>query len=331
MFRDPFVWKVDDGWRMAVGAGYARRAVSDPAVQRRRTCTNGPVSATSPACPDRRATDPKRVMRGNAPRFLSWPAAASPSWAPGAKLRGPNTRAVIGRSGSRPDSPRRSRDELLRRLGVEGQPVRPADVRLDNRGPGAGPMARSGMGRSAIAAAAGVVGRRQHGSVGAGADLARTTGRRRGTSRWRHRRCPMRNRCADGPPARVRLHFGEAEHLDVVLDADANSLTVDRTTASTDPGAHGGTATAKTHSTTRRSPGRANLHRRLDHRGVHQRRSGPDHTRVPGQSATVAHRGARRVHSLDAGRRRAIPGSSSATDRPAQSRTHTMRLITDSV
>jgi beta-fructofuranosidase len=43
----------------------------------------------------------------------------------------------------------------------------------------------------------------------------------------------------------VRFHFGEAEYLDVVCDADANSLTVDRTSASTDPGVHGGTATAK--------------------------------------------------------------------------------------
>ena len=45
-------------------------------------------------------------------------------------------------------------------------------------------------------------------------------------------------------PARVRVHFGRAEHLDIVLQADQNSLTVDRTAASTDPHAHRGTATA---------------------------------------------------------------------------------------
>ena len=45
-------------------------------------------------------------------------------------------------------------------------------------------------------------------------------------------------------PAHVRLCFGATEHLDVVLEAEANILTVDRTAASTDPAAHGGTATA---------------------------------------------------------------------------------------
>jgi beta-fructofuranosidase len=45
-------------------------------------------------------------------------------------------------------------------------------------------------------------------------------------------------------PAHVRLCFSATEHLDVVLEAEANILTVDRTAASTDPAAHGGTATA---------------------------------------------------------------------------------------
>lgn len=46
------------------------------------------------------------------------------------------------------------------------------------------------------------------------------------------------------PSGQVRLHFSEAEYLDVTCDLGANSVSVDRTRASADAAAHGGVAIA---------------------------------------------------------------------------------------
>jgi beta-fructofuranosidase len=55
---------------------------------------------------------------------------------------------------------------------------------------------------------------------------------------------PQSEIVAPTAPARLRLRFGETEHAEVVLDAEADTLTIDRTNASADLAASGEAVTA---------------------------------------------------------------------------------------
>ena len=199
MFRDPFVWqgrgRLADGRRGRL----RRRPFRDPAVRLRGSARMGQSRRPRQPAPTGRSTDPRRAMRGNAPRFLTWPAARVAIVGTWSQVRGSEQRAVTRGRGADPTHRGRSRDELLRRLGVAREPIRAAHVRLDHRRPRAGPMGRGGLGRSTLAAPASLVRRRQHGSIGAGTERRRTAGRYRGTGQRRTHRCTMRDRRADCP------------------------------------------------------------------------------------------------------------------------------------
>ena len=243
MFRDPFVWSVEGGWRMAVGAGYVdgRSAIR---LYGRRTCANGPVSATSQACPDSTATDPRPATRGNAPRFSTWPAARSPSWAHGARPEGPNsvlslvvgepTRLAVVDHGTNFYAASALRESQFGPLMfgwiTEG--------REQDRWPEAGWAGALSLPRQVwlgaddtvrSAPVPSVAGLR----VGAAAPAERRTHRRT----MRDRRADCAGPCAACASARRNISTWSSKR-------SANTLTVDRTAASTDPAAHGGTATA---------------------------------------------------------------------------------------
>ena len=220
MFRDPFVWKVDEGWRMVVGAGYGdgRSAIRlyasadlhewvrlDDLASLPRQEGDGPETGDAWECPQ--ILD----LAGHSVAIVG-------TWS---QVRGVNSVLSLRRRGADPCERCRPRYELLRRLGVAGQPIRPAHVRLGHRRP------RSKSDGAEVGWAGALSLPRQ---VWLGAD---NTVRSAPVPTVRELRVGPAAP-ADGAalgaqfeivvptaPAHVRLRFGSAEHLDVVLEAEA--------------------------------------------------------------------------------------------------------------
>ena len=242
MFRDPFVWKVDDGWRMVVGAGYSdgRSAMRhyasadlhewtrlDDLASLPRQEGDGPETGDAWECPQILDLDGRSIAVVG-----TWSEAKGVnrvlSLVVGEPTRlslidhGPNFYAASALRDS-PFGPLifgwitegRHKDRW-REAGWAGALSLPRQVWLaaDNTLRSAPVPSVAGLRVSSVAPAGEAM-------VGAQCEIIVPTA-----------------------SAHVRLHFGEAEHLDVTLHSDTNSVTVDRTTASTDPDAHGGTATA---------------------------------------------------------------------------------------
>ena len=243
MFRDPFVWEVEDGWRMAVGAGYGdgRAAIRLYASADLREWTSLGDYASLPRQHD---DGPSTGDAWECPQILELAGHSVAIVATWGQVAGANnvlsfvvgepTRLSVVDHGTNFYAPSALRDSrfgpLLFGWVTEGRPMArwteagwagalslPRQVWL-----GADNTLRSAPVPSVAGLRIGNVAPAADAMVGAQCEIVVPT--------------------ASG---RVRLHFGEAEHLDLNFNADANSLTVDRTTASTDSDAHGGTATAQ--------------------------------------------------------------------------------------
>ncbi len=202
MFRDPFVWKVKEGWRMVVGAGYGdgRSAIRlyasadlhewvrlDDLASLPRQEGDGPETGDAWECPQ--ILD----LAGHSIAIVG-------TWS---QVRGVNsvlsfvveepTRVSVVDHGTNFYAASALRDSrfgpLIFGWVTEGR----EEVR----------WRRSWLGRSTFAAAAGVAGRRQHCPVGAGADRPRTTGRYGSTGGRRRSRRPVRDRRAHRPCPRA--------------------------------------------------------------------------------------------------------------------------------
>jgi beta-fructofuranosidase len=243
MFRDPFVWRVEDGWRMAVGAGYGdgRSAIRLYAsADLLEWASLGDLGSLA----RQHGEGPETGEAWECPQIL--------------QLAG-RTVAIVG-TWSRATGP----NAVL--SFVVGEPTRLAVVDHGTNFYAASALRDSRFGpllfgwvtegreeaRWAQAGWAGALSLPRHVWLGAddtvrSAPIPSVTGLRVGSA------APAAGAVVGAQceivvptaPASLRLCFGATEHLDVVLESDANTLTVDRTAASTDPAAHGGSATAR--------------------------------------------------------------------------------------
>jgi beta-fructofuranosidase len=242
MFRDPFVWSVEDGWRMAVGAGYrdGRSAIrlyrsSDlrqwsslgDLASRAQQADDGPEASEAWECPQVLELADRTVAI-----FGSWSEAGGPNTVLSLVVGEPAQLAVVDH-GTNFYAPSALRDSRFGPLvfgwvtegreegrwieaGWAGALSLPRQVWLgaDNSVRSAPIPSVTGLRAGAPAPVAGA-------RVGAQCEIVVPTA-----------------------PACVRLRFSPTEHFDVVLDSEANALTVDRNAASTDPASHGGEAVA---------------------------------------------------------------------------------------
>lgn len=242
MFRDPFVWKVDDGWRMVVGSGYAdgRSAVRlyasadlhtwerlDDLASLPRQDGDGPAVGEAWECPqvldlDGRCTavvgtwseaggvNSVLSLVVGEPTRLSVVDHGTNFYAASALRDSPFGPVLFGwitegRSPSR-----------WQEAGWAGALTLPRQVWL-------------GTDSTLRSAPVPTIDRLRVGD-GAPADGAEVGAQ-----------CEI---VVPSPTGRVRLHFGPDEHLDIGCDADTNSVTVDRARAGTFTHCHGGDVTA---------------------------------------------------------------------------------------
>ena len=104
MFRDPFVWRsrTAGGWRSEPATAMA---VQRSGCTRRRTCTNGPVSATSPACPGRKVDGPETGEAWECPQVLDLAGRSVAVVGTWSQVGGSEQRAVTCRRGADPAEP----------------------------------------------------------------------------------------------------------------------------------------------------------------------------------------------------------------------------------
>ena len=242
MFRDPFVWKVNEGWRMAVGAGYGdgRSAIRLYASEDLHEWVRLDDLASLPR---QEGDGPETGDAWECPQILDLAGHSIAIVGTWSQVRGVNsvlsfvveepTRVNVVDHGTNFYAASALRDSRFgplifgwvtegreevrwRQVGWAGALSLPRQVWLgDDNTVRSAPVPTVRELRVGTAAPA------DDAALGAQFEIV----------------VPI-------APARVRLHFGRAEHLDIVLQADQNSLTVDRTAASTDPHAHRGTATA---------------------------------------------------------------------------------------
>ncbi|GAA3616982.1 glycoside hydrolase family 32 protein [Microlunatus ginsengisoli] len=242
MFRDPFVWKVDDGWQMVVGAGYAdgRSAVRHYLSADLHEWTrlddlaflagqdgDGPEVGDAWECPQ--VLD----LAGRSVAIVGTWSRARGVNSVLSLLVGEPTRLSIVDHGTNFYAASALRDgpfgPLLFGWVTEGRPASqwheagwagalslPRQVWLDDDG-----SLRS-------------------------APLPTTAELRVGpaTRASEARVSPQCEIVVPSAGARVRLQFGDEEYLEVICDAEANALIIDRTGASSRADVHGGTVTA---------------------------------------------------------------------------------------
>ena len=194
MFRDPFVWKTDDGWRMVVGSGYAdgrsaARLYQSPDLQDWQRLDDlaslpmqngdGPDVGEAWECPQVLNLDGTSVAVVG-----TWTQAKGVNSVLSLVVGEPTRLSVVDHG-----------TNFYAASGVAGQPIRSDPVRLDHRRAIPQPVARSGMGRSTVTTTPGVARKRQHRTVSTSTGRSATASRR-GRTRARDRgRRTVRDRC----------------------------------------------------------------------------------------------------------------------------------------
>lgn len=245
MFRDPFVWKTDDGWQMVVGSGYAdgRSAVRlyrsvdlqtwerlDDLVSLPMQNGDGPDVGEAWECPQVLNLDGTSVAVVG-----TWTHAKGVNSVLSLVVGEPTTRLSAVDHGTNFYAASALRDSPFgpilfgwitegrspsrwRAAGWAGALSLPRQVWLasDNTVRSAPVPAVQQLRVDEGAPADGAV-------VGAQCEIV-----------------------VPSPTGRIRLQFGQAEHLDVSCDTETNSVTVDRSRAGADADSHGGAATIVT-------------------------------------------------------------------------------------